>query len=180
MKEDVLLQLALSFAALSLVSIGGANVVVPEIHRQVVEQFAWMDNTTFSNLFAIAQAAPGPNVLLVSLIGWHVAGAAGLAVATIAILLPSGVLAFVAGRLVARWADTRWIAIAKAGLVPVAVGLILASGIVMARAADHDALGVMITAATATFVLLSDRNPLWALATAMAIGIGAARLGLLA
>lgn len=180
MKEDLLLQLALSFAALSLVSIGGANVVVPEIHRQVVEQFAWMDNTTFSNLFAIAQAAPGPNVLLVSLIGWHVAGAAGLAVATIAILLPSGVLAFAAGRLVARWADTRWIAIAKAGLVPVAVGLILASGIVMARAADHDALGVMITAATATFVLLSDRNPLWALATAMAIGIGAARLGLLA
>lgn len=180
MKEDLLLQLALSFAALSLVSIGGANVVVPEIHRQVVEQFAWMDNTTFSNLFAIAQAAPGPNVLLVSLIGWHVAGAAGLAVATIAILLPSGVLAFAAGRLVARWANTRWIAIAKAGLVPVAVGLILASGIVMARAADHDALGVMITAATATFVLLSDRNPLWALATAMAIGIGAARLGLLA
>jgi len=179
-KEGLLLQLALSFAALSLVSIGGANVVVPEIHRQVVEQFAWMDNTTFSNLFAIAQAAPGPNVLLVSLIGWHVAGVAGLAVATIAILLPSGVLAFAAGRLVARWADTRWIAIAKAGLVPVAVGLILASGIVMARAADHDALGVMITAATATFVLLSDRNPLWALATAMVIGIGGARLGLLA
>ncbi|HKU96204.1 MAG TPA: chromate transporter [Vineibacter sp.] len=180
MKDDLLLQVALTFASLSLVSIGGANVVVPEIHRQVVEQFAWMDDATFASLFAIAQAAPGPNVLLVSLVGWHVAGAAGLGVATIAILLPSGVLAFAAGRLITRWADTRWVAIAKAGMVPVAVGLILASGVVMARAADHDALGVAITAATALFVLQSDRNPLWALAIAMVVGVGAARLGLLA
>ncbi len=178
MKDHPLLQIALTFASLSLVSIGGANVVVPEIHRQVVDQFAWMDDATFANLFAIAQAAPGPNVLLVSLVGWHVAGATGLAVATIAILLPSGLLAFAVSRLIARWSDTRWIAIAKAGLVPVAIGLILASGVVMARAADHDALAVAITAATAMFVILSDRNPLWALATATAVGIGAFRLGL--
>ncbi|WP_218578104.1 chromate transporter [Vineibacter terrae] len=178
MKDDLLLQMAVAFATLSLVSIGGANAVVPELHRQVVDQLGWMDGATFTQLFAIAQVAPGPNVLVVSLIGWHMAGPAGLAVATTAIMLPSSVLAFAAGRLVARWSHTRWIEIAKAGLVPVAVGLILASGVVMAQAADHDALGVMITVAAAGFIVLSDRNPLWALATATAVGVACFRLGL--
>jgi hypothetical protein len=65
-----------------------------------------------TSFFAISQAAPGPNVLLVSLIGWHIAGFAGLAIATLAMIFPSSLLAFIAGRLVSWWQSTRWIKIA--------------------------------------------------------------------
>jgi chromate transporter len=178
MSGRLLWQIAATFASLSLVSIGGANAVVPEIHRQIVECQGWMNDTTFTSLFAISQAAPGPNVLLVSLIGWHMAGFAGLVIATVAMVLPSSLLAFLAGRFVSQWHKTRWIKIAKAGLEPIALGLILASGVVMARAADHHALSALITIATAAFVVFSRRNPLSALAAATVIGIIAARTGI--
>ncbi|HXM71201.1 MAG TPA: chromate transporter, partial [Thermoanaerobaculia bacterium] len=85
-------QIAATFASLSLVAIGGANAIMPDIHHRIVDVLGWMNDTTFANLFAIAQTAPGPNVLIVSLIGWHVAGLAGLAVATLAMILPSSLL----------------------------------------------------------------------------------------
>ena len=71
---------------LSLVSIGGINVLLPEIRRQVVDVHGWMTDAAFAHTFAIASAAPGPNVIVVSLIGWQVAGWAGLLVATLAIM----------------------------------------------------------------------------------------------
>jgi chromate transporter len=169
--------MAVVFASLSLVSIGGANAVLPAIHRQVVETLGWMNDGTFASLFAISQVAPGPNILLVSLIGWHMAGFAGLAVATVAIMLPSSLLAFGAGRVMARWADTSWVRHARAGLVPVALGLILASGVVTARVADASPLAVVLTAVTASFVVLSRRNPLWALAAVTIAALAAQALG---
>ncbi len=179
MNGKLLWQIATTFASLSLVSIGGANAVVPEVHRQIVERFGWMDDTTFASLFAISQAAPGPNVLLVSLIGWHIAGFAGLAIATLAMVIPSSILSFSVGRIVSKWESARWIKIAKAGLEPIALGLILASGVVTARAADHHAMSAVITIATAVFVIFSRRNPLWALAAATVVGVVAARIGVL-
>jgi chromate transporter len=170
-------EIAVTFATLSLVAIGGATAVVPELHRQVVGALHWMDDATFVNLFAIAQAAPGPNVLVVSLIGWHMAGWAGLAVATLAMLLPSSLLAFGTGRFVAWSAARPWLRRAQEGLVPIAIGLILASGLVMARAADHTVLAFAITGAATLFVLRTARNPLWALAAGAVIALVGARLG---
>ena len=164
MKNQVLWQIAMTFASLSLVAMGGANAVVPEIHRQIVGAHGWMNDATFAQLFAIAQAAPGPNILLASLIGWRVAGMAGLAVATLAMIVPSSVLAFTVGRLVNRLANGPWINVIKAGLVPVAVGLIMAGGMVMGRAAVHSLFSLALTAGGGIFVLFSDRNPLWAIA----------------
>ena len=155
--------LATTFTTLSLVSIGGANATLPEIHRQVVAGLGWMDDRTFAHLFAISQIAPGPNILVVSLIGWHVAGLAGLAVATAAILLPSSILAFCAGRVVARWDESAWVRLVKAGLVPVAVGLILASGVVAASANDRTIVTYAITGGVAVAFYVSKRNPLWLL-----------------
>ena len=164
MKNQVLWQIAMTFASLSLVAMGGANAVVPEIHRQIVGAHGWMNDATFAQLFAIAQAAPGPNILLASLIGWRVAGMAGLAVATLAMIVPASILAFTVGRLVNRLAEAPWISVIKAGLVPVAVGLIMAGGLVMGRAAVHSLFSLAITVGAAIFVLFSDRNPLWAIA----------------
>lgn len=164
MKDNLLWRIAVTFASLSLVAVGGVTAALPGIHRQVVDVQGWMSDTTFANLYAVAQAAPGPNVIVVGLIGWHITGLAGLAVATLAMVLPSSILAFIVGRVVQRHADTSWIAVAKAGLVPVSIGLILAGGVVMAHAADRGILMVVITLGAAVFVLRSERNPAWALA----------------
>jgi chromate transporter len=88
MTTNPLWSLAAVFTPLSLLMFGGANAIIPEIHRQAVELQGWMSNDEFATLFAVAQVAPGPNILIVSLIGWQVAGLSGLLLATLAINLP--------------------------------------------------------------------------------------------
>lgn len=164
MSDASLVEIAQVFSILSLVSIGGANATLPEIRRQVVDVHGWMSDTGFADAFAISHAAPGPNIIMVSLIGWQVAGLAGLLVATLAIMIPSCTLAFIVSRTLSRWAEHPAVSLIKAGLVPVALGLILASGVAMMRTADRGPLTIAIGVATAAFVVFSRRNPLWALA----------------
>jgi chromate transporter len=178
MNGNLLWQIAITFASLSFIAIGGVSAVMPGMHRQVVEVLGWMNDATFANLFAIAQAAPGPNVMVIALIGWYVAGPVGLGVAILSWVVPTSGISLAAGRLVHGLADASWVAVAKEGLVPVAIGLSLAGGVVMARAADRGSLAVLITAGAATFVVASDRNPVWALAlgalaSMVAMGLGA-------
>jgi chromate transporter len=167
----ILAELARTFALLSLVSIGGINVLLPEIRRQVVDVHGWMTDAAFAHTFAIASAAPGPNVIVVSLIGWQVAGWAGLLVATLAIMIPSCALAFFAARVLALWSHSNAVAVIKGALVPLGLGLMLASGVSMMRTVDRDALSVAISLATAAFVVLIRRNPLWALAAGTCVNI---------
>lgn len=169
MTKGILLAIFSAFAPMSLLMFGGANSIIPELHRQVVDINAWMTSEEFATLFAVAQAAPGPNILVVSLIGWQVAGLGGLLAATVAINAPHCLLTYFVGGVVAR--GYGWIRAFKETLVPVTTGLILGSGIVMARAADHDVLTVAISAATAGYVVFTNRNPLWALAVAAWAGI---------
>jgi len=176
-RPDLLWQIAITFGSLSLVAVGGANALVPEMRRQMVDVLGWMSDPTFTNLFALAQAAPGPNVLIVSLLGWHVAGLQGLAVATLAMITPSCLLAFGVRRVMARSADSAWLRVLQGGLVPIAIGLILASGSIMARAADRGALTAAITAATAALIFWTARSPLWALATGALLSVVAYRTG---
>ena len=88
----VLAELAAQFMLLSMLSIGGANAIIPEIHRRAVDLEHWMTDADFAQLFALSQAAPGPNVLIVSLIGWKVAGVVGGVVAMLAMSGPSSIL----------------------------------------------------------------------------------------
>ncbi len=90
--SPILGALAGQFVVLSLIAFGGANAVVPEIHRQSVELHRWMSDREFADLFAIAQAAPGPNVMISTLVGWKVAGIPGGLVATLAMCAPSCLL----------------------------------------------------------------------------------------
>lgn len=177
MSEASLGDIAQVFAVLSLVSIGGANATLPEIRRQVVDVHGWMGDAGFADAFAISHAAPGPNIIMISLIGWQVAGLAGLLVATLAIVVPSCTLAFVVSRTLTRWAEHPAVGLVKAGLVPVALGLILASGVAMMRTAAQDVTGVCIGLGTAAFVVLSRRNPLWALAAGSAAMVMAGWVG---
>ena len=175
--NELLQQLGTTFAWLSLLQFGGTNAVVPEMHRQAVDVFHWMDARTFANLFALAQLAPGPNVMIVSLVGWQVAGLRGLIVATLAMTVPPSLLAFGVSRLMLRAGPSRWLVIVKDGLVPVAIGMILASGAVMVQAADSGPLGLAISVAAVLFVAFTNYNLLWALCGAIALGLVAQQFG---
>jgi len=171
MTATTLLELVLVFAPLSLVAVGGANVVLPDIHRQVVQVYGWMTDADFADLFALAQAAPGPNVLVVSLIGWKVAGWTGALVAILAMCLPSSVLAYGMARAWRRFRDAPWRRPVQAGLAPITIGLVLASAAVLAGAADASPLAYAITAATTVLVLRTGAHPLVFLAVAAVLGI---------
>jgi chromate transporter len=169
MKPAGLLPLGSLFAGLSLMSVGGANVLFPTIRASVVGQQGWLDAQGFAHLFAISQAAPGPNIMLASAIGWHVGRLWGLVVATVAILLPSSLLALGVGRLVRRFGHQRWLTIATDALVPLALGLMLASGLVAARSAGAGWIGYGVAAASAGAIAVSRLNPLIVMAMGTAV-----------
>lgn len=171
MNSSPLLVLFSYFAALSLVAVGGGNAVIPEIHRVAVELQHWMNDRTFADIFAISRVAPGPNIIIVTLIGYHVAGIAGAAVATGAMCGPPFALALFVARVWDRYKGARWRIAVQAGLVPVALGLIAASAFVLARASDHNIYGVLITVATAVVSYFTRLNPLWMFAVAGVFGL---------
>lgn len=178
MKDDLLTSLFLRFAIISLISVGGATAVLPEVHRQLVQETGWLSAREFADLFALAQTAPGPNVIAFSLFGWKIAGLPGLAVVTLAALGPACLLAFAASRVMAQGARFAWVGPLKSALAPLAVGLMLASGFLLARAADRDLLALAVTVAAAALVVFTRANPLAAIAGGAGIFVAAARLGL--
>ena len=168
----LLLQILLTFAILSLVAVGGANAVLPEMHRQLVDLHHWLDDATFSQLYALAQAAPGPNILVASVMGWHIAGPAGMAAATIGMLLPAAIHAWIMAGLDHRLRCATWLKQAQGGLVPIAIGLLLAAGVIMAEASSaFGLLPLLIVAASAVFVWRTSYSPLWVLAGGAALGL---------
>jgi chromate transporter len=170
MSLQTALQLCLLFATASLLSIGGGNSVVPEMQRQAVYNYHWLTDVQFADIFAIAQAAPGPSILIVTLIGYQAAGLAGALLATLAMVLPAGLLVYLFARSWQHAAHAPWRTAFEHGLGPVAVGLVLASGVVVGRAADHSWAQYALTAA-ATLVFCSTKlNPLIVVGTAAAVG----------
>ena len=173
MKPDggILVTLGIQFAIMALLAVGGANAVVPEMHRLAVEQRMWMAEREFADMFAIAQAAPGPNVMLVALIGYHVAGVAGSLVATVAMCGPTAALAHFLSSAWDRFKDRPWRIVVQAGLVPVSVGLVGASAIVLTQASDHSWIAAAITVITAAVAFWTRLNPLWLIGIAGLAGL---------
>jgi len=145
--------------------------VLPEMHRSVVEVHGWMSGAQFADLFALAQASPGPNILVVSLIGWKVAGLAGALVATAAVCGPSCLLTFAVSQMWQRFRHAPWRLAVEAGLVPVTVGLMLAGGYLITLSADHSAIAFAITAVTAAVALTTRIHPLWLFVAAGLLGL---------
>ncbi|HLZ68153.1 MAG TPA: chromate transporter [Aliidongia sp.] len=171
MKPDVLGTLVRHFVLLSLVAIGGANAVVPEMHRIAVEVEHWMTDRQFAELFALANAAPGPNVLMVCLIGFQAAGIVGAVAATIAMCGPSCLLTYFVVRRWERSRNGRLKKIVQRGLAPITIGLIAASAFLLTRAAVHDWLGAALAAGTFALMAATKYNPLWLFGVATALGL---------
>jgi chromate transporter len=159
------------FTILSVMAIGGVNTTLPELHRLVVDVHGWMTDAQFSHLYAIAQGAPGPNLMIVTLVGWHVAGFAGALVSTLGIIIPSSAIAFAVSRTWTRFREARWRKAIQAGLVPVTVGLVSASALVVTETVTgHEWRLIAVTLITATIVIFTKMHPLIPLAAAGAVG----------
>ncbi len=179
MKDDLLGSIFLRFAGISLLAVGGATAALPEAQRQIVGELHWMTPDQFAQNFAIAQTSPGPNVIVFSLLGWKLAGLGGLLVATLGILGPASLLAFVVARIMRRAGEADWLARLKKALTPLAIGLMAANGYVLARGADSGALAMGVTLAAAAFVALSSRSPLWAMLAGALLSVLAGRAGMI-
>jgi chromate transporter len=166
-----LLALAAIFAELSLLAFGGGNTILPEMQRQVVEIHHWMSARDFSAMYALAQAAPGPNMMVVTLIGWRVAGWSGVLVSSLAKFGPSSILTGVVLHFWTRFKDRPWRRIVQQGLVPMTVGLVAASAALIAQSSDHEWSLVAITALVAVAAVTTKIHPLWLLAAGALAGL---------
>ncbi len=168
---DTLLALFIQFALLSLLAFGGANAVVPEMHRQAVDLHHWMTASQFAGLFAIAQAAPGPNFMISTLVGWKAAGLPGALVATLAMCAPSCLLTFWVAKVWDRSREARWRILAAATLAPLTVGLVTATAYLLIRGADQNWRLALVTLTAAVVAYRTRLNPLWLLGGAAALGL---------
>jgi chromate transporter len=172
------LQIAAMFATLSLLSIGGGNAVLPEMHMNAVNGHHWLTNSQFADVFSISQAAPGPSILIVTLVGY----AAGLSVggvpgailggiiATVSMITPAATLVYVLTLFWQKAQKSRLRHAVEKGFAPLTVGLILASSLVMSRAADHDWRAYTLTAICTVIFIFTKLNPLIVVLAAGLVG----------
>ncbi|HLZ03807.1 MAG TPA: chromate transporter [Bradyrhizobium sp.] len=162
--------LVLTFGLMSLFAVGGANAAIPEMHRIAVEVNHWITDRQFADLYAISQLSPGPNVLIVTLIGYAVAGFGGALVATLAMCVPTAALAYIVSRWLRRSSTSRWPSVIQTALVPLSIGLMAASAMIVAQAADRTWPAVVLTLAVAALAYTTRLNPLWLLLAGGVLG----------
>lgn len=167
----VLMTLALVFTQLSVLAFGGGNAILPEMQHQVVNIHHWMSAEQFSSLFAMAQAAPGPNMMIVPLIGWHVAGPAGLLVTSIAKFGPSSMITVYALKFWQRFKDHPFRSRFEQALKPITVGLVLVSAWMIAHSSAQNTILVMIVILTTLLGLFKKIHPLWVMLLGAGLGI---------
>ena len=178
------------YMLLSLLSISGAITTVPDMHRYLVDQHHWLTATQLNSSVAIAQAAPGPNVLFVALMGWNVGlnagggvgggpqawllGLLGLATTMVGIMLPSTTLTYIATRWAHRNRTRREVRAFKQGMAPVVVGLLIATGWILSNTnhvGDAPAWHVWAVTGVAGVIVWRTRiHLLWLLGAGAALG----------
>jgi chromate transporter len=165
-----ILALLSTFALMSLFAVGGANAAIPEMHRIAVDVQHWLTDQQFADMYAISRLSPGPNVLIVTLIGYSAAGVPGALVATLAMCVPTAALAYSVSRLLTRSSQSRWPAIIQAALVPLSIGLMGASGLILALTSGRTWAAALVTAGAAALALATRLNPLWILLAGGVLG----------
>jgi chromate transporter len=162
-------------------SLGGAIAAAPEMHRYLVAEQHWLTDPQFNTSITIAQAAPGPNVLFVALMGWNIGlnagnmatGLFGMTVTMVGILLPSTTFTYLATRWVHRNRELRTVRAFKLGMSPIVVGLVFATGWILASAHNtpsEDWPLWLITGATMVLILQTRIHILWLLAAGALLG----------
>lgn len=159
------------FVQLSLLAIGGAVSVAPEMHRVFVEQEGLLSDRQFTGAMALAQAAPGPNVLFIPVLGYGMGGLLGAAVMLLGSLIPSTTLALTATRWGTQRRDTRGVRAFVAGMAPVTLGLLLSTGWVLTEP-SRGHLGAMLLVGVTVLVMWRTKlSPIWMVALGALVGV---------
>lgn len=152
--------LLLVFLPLSVVTIGGGQSAIADMHRQIVEVHGWMSASQFVDAFAIARLAPGPGSLLATLIGWRIAGFWGALAATIGIFGPTALMIYGVAKLWSRYEGARLLKALERGLRPVAAGMILAASYILIGSLDSGWIGRGLALASTALLMATPVNPL--------------------
>lgn len=168
---NLLLDLALTFGRLSLLAVGGVNSTLPEMSRIVVNAKHWITPSQFSQFYAIGNVAPGPNLLIVTVIGAHLAGLLGGLVATIAMMLPAGIIAALVAVFFNKHKDSKKLHILQLSLLPLSAGLVLAAASLLARQSDTSWIAALLTLTAAALTWRTKVHPLWLLGGGALIGV---------
>jgi len=162
--------LAAHLALLSSISFGGFPSVLPDV-RNLVTANGWVTDQEFANFFAISQVVPGPNmILMMSFIELKVGGIPGAITSALATFHPPCLMYYTAHRLWDRFRDRPWQQVVRRGLAPLTIGLVIAGGYVMARAADIGWQSALVTAAAVGLMVGTRLNPRWILAAGGVLG----------
>ena len=164
---DLAFALAYELAQMSLFAVGGAASVIPDLHRRIVENRGWATESRFAEMVGFSQVAPGPNMLVVSLIGWKIAGFPAALAAFIGMCTPSSVLVYGLSRFWERHRGRRWNQSLTAALGPIAIGLTLASGYLVTLGAGGSPAAFVLIGVIAAATLFTRLHPIWF------IGLGA-------
>jgi chromate transporter len=159
------------FLVLSVLAVGGAITTAPDMQRYLVAEHGWINAAQFTSSVAIAQAAPGPNILFVALLGFNVAGLPGLLATMGGILLPSSLLALYTGRYGRRRADALWMRAFTDGMTPLTIGLLLATGWLLATPDKSPPMLLALVGLTVLLNLRTRLNPVWLIAMGAAAGV---------
>lgn len=175
------LSLFAHYASLSLMCVGGAITTAPDMHRFLVQEHGWLTDPQFSASIAIAQAAPGPNVLFTALMGWNVGlnaggaatGLLGMLVCLVGIMLPSSLLVYGTSRWSHRNRDLRAVRAFKQGMAPIVIGLLLSTGWILATGSGYALANWpiwLLTLVSAVLVWRTRIHLLWLLGAGAILG----------
>ena len=170
MSTEALLALFAHFLSLSVFATGGAMALASDMHRYVVDEHALISHTQFVNSIALAQAAPGPNMLFVTVMGWQIAGLPGALATTLGLSLPALVFPVVVSRLGRLAQFTRLLGALQRGLGPVAVGLVASTCYLLVSQAPGAWKGAALIAASTLLLATTRVPPVWLIVVAGIVG----------
>jgi chromate transporter len=172
-----LLAVIWDFLSLSLFSLGGGNTLLSEYHHLAVDQYCWLSSRQFADIYAIAEAAPGPSSMIVGLLGMGAAvregplwGVLSGVAAEAAILLPSTLVMVAASLGWSRLRDSPWRVAFERGMGPITLGILFAVGLKILRISDHDTPAYAVSALVCVLMLRTRLSPLWFMAVAGLLG----------
>ncbi len=171
MEQDDVLGMTLHFLLLAAIAVGGLGSVIPDIQRYVVEENAWFTARQFGEIYALSQVIPGPNVMIVSMIGWLVHSWQGAVAVTIALFIPGSILVSLTIRAGANDPHARFAMAVRRGLAPVVIGLSFSTAWIMTSTLAHDWHAIVVVVLSIVLVLRTKLNPLWLIGAGAALGM---------
>jgi len=155
---SLLIHLAWTFALLSVLAVGGGTAVLPEMQTILAHQFG-IDHTQFVHIYSVGQLAPGPNMLMVLVIGYQIAGLIGAGVVLLSFFLPSSLMCFYMGRLWNRFGENPWRRSIQNALEPISIGLMSSGVYAVAKASVVSGITLALALVTLYLILRTKINP---------------------